>query len=207
MYLNCKTYYSFRFGTLSTEQLVATAVDKGLSALALTNINSTCDVWQFVKLCQEASIKPIAGAEIRNEDKLLYITIAANNEGLTQIQEFLSAHLIAKKSFPEPTENLFQFQNINDGFIIYPLNSKPLAELAANEMIGVLPWEVNKLISVDWKNYKHKFVVRQPVTFQNKTYFNLHRLLRAIDKNCLLSKLPVETQASEKETFCFTIPI
>jgi DNA polymerase-3 subunit alpha len=201
MYLNCKTYYSFRYGTISTEELVTTAVDRGLSALALTNINSTCDVWQFVKLCQEAGIKPIAGTEIRNEDKLLYILIAANNHGLTQIQEFLSEHLIAKKPFPEHTENPFQFQNNADGFIIYPLNSKPLNELASNEMIGVLPWEVNKLISVEWKKYKHKFVVRQPVTFQNKTYFNLHRLLRAIDKNCLLSKLPVEAQASEKETF------
>lgn len=201
MYLNCKTYYSFRYGTISTEELVTTAVDKGISALALTNINSTCDVWQFVKLCQEAIIKPIAGAEIRNEDKLLYILIAANNDGLTQIQEFLSEHLSAKKPFPEPTENPFQFQNNADGFIIYSLNSKPLNELASNEMIGVLPWEVNKLISVEWKKYKHKFVVRQPVTFQNKTYFNLHRLLRAIDKNCLLSKLPIEAQASEKETF------
>ena len=40
-----------------------------------------------------------------------------------------------------------------------------------------LPWEVNKLYTLDWKNYKDKFVVRQPVTFQNKKYFNLHRLL------------------------------
>ena len=47
MYLNCKTYYSFRYGTMSTEELVTTAVDKGVSTLALTNINSTCDVWEF----------------------------------------------------------------------------------------------------------------------------------------------------------------
>lgn len=92
----------------------------------------------FVKLCQEVAIKPIADAEIRNEDKLLYILIPANNDGLTQIQEFLSVHLMAKKTFPEPTENPFQFKNDCDGFIIYPLDSKPLNELASNEMIGVL---------------------------------------------------------------------
>src|SRR5207237_10247577 len=63
------------------------------------------------------------------------------------------------------------------------------------------PLEVNKRYSVDWKNHTGKFVVLQPVTFQNKMYFNLHRLLRAISKNCLLSKLPPEAQASEKETF------
>ncbi len=201
MYLNCKTYYSFRYGTFSTEELIKAAVEKGISSLVLTNINTTCDVWQFVQQCQKAGIKPIAGAEIRNEDKLLYILIAANNNGLTDIHEYLSEHLIAKRPFPEPSENPLIFKNSADGFIIYPFNGKPLNELAANELIGILPWEVNKLISVDWKNYKEKFIVRQPVTFQNKTYFNLHRLLRAISKNCLLPKLPVEVQASEKETF------
>jgi DNA-directed DNA polymerase III PolC len=53
----------------------------------------------------------------------------------------------------------------------------------------------------DWKKHEDKFVIRQPVTFQNKTYFNLHRLLRAIDKNCLLSKLPKEAVADERESF------
>jgi DNA polymerase-3 subunit alpha len=198
VYLNCKTYYSFRYGTFSTAELVAIALDKGISALALTNINSTCDVWEFVKLAREAGIKPIAGAEIRNEDQLLYILIAANNKGLAWIHRFLSEHLIEKKPFPE---NTTFFDDPADGFIVYPLLAKPLPELLPNEFIGILPWEVNKLITLDWKNHKDKIVVRQPVTVQNKTYFNLHRLLRAINKNCLLSKLPVECQASEKETF------
>jgi DNA polymerase III alpha subunit len=38
----------------------------GVTALALTNINSTCDAWDFVKHCREAQIKPILGVEIRN---------------------------------------------------------------------------------------------------------------------------------------------
>ncbi|MGN6265435.1 MAG: DNA polymerase III subunit alpha [Ginsengibacter sp.] len=201
MYINCKTYYSFRYGTFSTEELVTTAVDKGVTSLALTNINSTCDLWEFVKLANEAGIKPIAGAEIRNEDQLLYILIATNNKGLAWIHNFLSEHLIEKKSFPEVAEAGILFDNQSDGVIIYPLDAKPLSELLPNEFVGMLPWEVNKLISMDWKAHKNKFVVRQPVTFQDKTYFNLHRLLRAINKNCLLSKLPVESQASERETF------
>jgi len=201
MYLNCKTYYSFRYGTISTEELVTTAVDKGISTLALTNINSTCDIWEFVKLCLEAGIKPIAGVEVRNDDQFLYMLIAANNKGLAWIHSFLSEHLMDKKPFPGTTAGPVFFENHNDGFVIYPLNAKPLSELLSNEKIGVLPWEVNKLVTMDWKNNTDKFVVRQPVTFQNKTYFNLHHLLRAVSKNCLLSKLPVEAQASEKETF------
>ena len=194
MYLNCKTCYSFRYGTFSTSELIATAIGKGVSSLALTNINSTCDTWEFVKLAEQAGIKPIAGIEVRNGDKFLYILLAGNNKGFAWIHEFLSEHLIENKPFPETINN-------PDAFIIYPLHGKPLEKLLPNERIGIFPWEINKLISIDWKNYKDKFVVRQPVTFQNKTNFNLHRLLRAIDKNCLLSKLPADAQAFPNETF------
>ena len=201
MYLNCKTYYSLRFGTIPPEDLVQTAADKGVSTLALTNINNTCNTWEFVKLCNESNIKPIAGVEIRNADKILYILLAVNNPGLTWINSFLSKHLINKTPFPEVIEQPTFFINSNDGFIIYPLNSRPFDALLPNERIGILATELNKLYSTNWKDYKEKFVIRQPVTFQNKTYFNLHRLLRAIDKNCLLSKLHKETEASESETF------
>ena len=201
MYINCKTYYSFRHGTFSTEQLVLTAVEKGVSTLALTNINSTCDCWEFVRMCNLHHIKPIAGVEIRNEDTLLYLLIAANSRGLAWIHQFLSDHLIAKKPFPVISDLPSFYDHPGDGFVIYPLHSKSLPELLPNERIGIQPWELNQLVTLDWKGFKDKLVVRQPVTFQNKTYFNLHRLLRAIDKNCLLSKLPVEAQADEREVF------
>lgn len=201
MYLNCKTYYSFRYGTFSTSELINTALDNGVSTLALTNINSTCDLWEFVKLAHKAGIKPIAGVEVRNDDKLLYILLAANNKGLSWIHEFLSDHLVNKKQFPETSPAIGFFENTNDGFVIYPLYAKSFSELNHNERVGILPWEVGKLHSPEWKNHKEKLVIRQPVTFQNKTYFNLHRLLRSINKNCLLSQLPLETQAQERETF------
>lgn len=200
MYLNCKTYYSFRYGTFSPEQLVQVAVEQGVTALALTNINSTCNSWQFVSLCKEAGIKPVLGVEIRNGDKLLYTLLAANNDGLTWMHEFLSKHLGTKEPFPEPQETLAFFSHPSDGFVIYPLGVKPLQHLTANERIGLLPWETTKLYSID-KGHNEKFVIRQPVTFQNKTGFNLHRLLRAIDNNCLLSTLSPSSQADERETF------
>ncbi len=200
MYINCKTYFSFRYGTIPTKELVKTAADKGVNCLALTNINSTCDTWDFVKYCEEEGIKPITGAEIRNEDKLLYILLAANNTGLKWIHEFISAHLLTKEPFPEDFTQRF-FANSDDGYVIYPMESKPVNELLINERIGVTPWEVNKLFSVDLKNYGKKFVVRQPVTVQDNVNYNLHRLLRCIDKNVLLSKLPAEAQALPEETF------
>src|SRR6187402_3121880 len=101
MYLNCKTYYSLRYGTFSTEELVKAALENGVTSLALTNINSTCDIWDFVKRCNENGIKPITGVEVRNGDQLLYLLLAANNRGMLWVNEFLSVHLQAKKQFPE----------------------------------------------------------------------------------------------------------
>lgn len=198
MYLNCRTYFSLRYGTYSTEELVNTAAAQGIPVLVLTNINCTCDCWDFVNFCQQKDIKPVAGVEIRNEDTLLYLLLARNNQGFAAINEFLSYHFQHKKSFPEYATN---FQHNSDVYIIYPFDRKAPADLLAGEYIGILAIELNKLFGTNWKQFEHKFLVRQPVTFQNKQYYNLHRLLRAIDKNTLLSKLPAETQASPDETF------
>jgi DNA-directed DNA polymerase III PolC len=201
MYLNCKTYFSFRYGTFSSKELVNAAVDNGVTALALTNINSTCDIWDFVKYCREEGIKPITGAEVRNEGKLVYILIAANNKGLLWINEFLSQHFQEDKPFPVLALEEPFFTDTWDGFVIYPLGSKEAGQLFVNEKIGVLPSEVNKLFSIDLKTTADKWIIRQPVTFQNKTCFNVHRLLRAIDKNVLLSKLSKADECSPDEYF------
>lgn len=201
MYLNCKTYFSLRYGTFSTAGLVAAAVDMNIPLLALTNINNTCDSWDFVKRCREAGIKPIVGAEIRNGDDFLYLLIAANNRGFEWINRFLSEHLTEGKPFPQTAGEHPFFNDLWDGFVIYPLHGKDPNLFFANERIGILPSEINKLFGADMELLREKLVIRQPVTFQDKPHFNVHRLLRAIDKNTLLSKLPKEVQCQSDEYF------
>src|SRR5687768_7164867 len=104
MYLNCKTFFSYRYGVLSTEQLVNEAAEAGVQALALTNINSTADHWDFLEFCNNKGIKAILGAEIRNGDTLLYILLAKNTAGIRFINYFLSFHLQQKKDFPARPE-------------------------------------------------------------------------------------------------------
>ena len=96
-----KTYFSFHYGTYGTEELVKVAGEHGVSSLALTNINNTCDAWDFVDFCRQQNIKPILGVEIRNAHKFLYILLAKNNKGFLEINRYLSEHLQAKKEFPE----------------------------------------------------------------------------------------------------------
>ena len=201
MYLNCKTFFSWRYGTFKTEDLVLHAVERGVSSLALTNINCTSDIWDFLEACREQAVKAIAGAEIRNNsahsapgsDRFLYVLLAKNNNGLLEINRFLSGHLQAKEPFVPRAPQL------PDTTVIYPLDTCYPDDLTENEYIGVLPQQINKLFRAPLAVWGHKYVILQPVTFKDKTGYNLHRLLRAIDKNTLLSKLDTDDSASPTE--------
>lgn len=195
MYINCKTWFSYRYGTYSTEELVRQAVQHGVRSLVLTNINGTPDAWDFVKFCRKAGIKPILGCEIRNDHCFCYLLIAKNERGLIEINRILTEHKRMQVSYPNRPELG------NDVYVVYALGRYPPEELYQNELIGVKPSEINKLFSVPASQYSDKFIIRQPVTFQNSRYFNLHRLLRAIDLNTLYTKLMPENLGGQDETF------
>ena len=192
MYLDAKTYYSFCFGTHSTAGLVEAAVEHGATTLALCNINCTYDHWEFVKLCRGSGIKPVLGVDIRNGDSHLYLLLAKNNDGLCWINTFLSEHMITKTDFPYvPAAS-------PDVFVIYPHGSKQTAELAANERIGIKPYQVSSIINF---NPEDQYVIHQPIVVQDKDHYYLHCLLRAIDKNILLSHLKPEYCCSSQDIF------
>ncbi|WP_234364041.1 PHP domain-containing protein [Lunatibacter salilacus] len=195
MFLNCKTWFSYRYGTFSIRELVDTAAEMGLSSLALTNINSTADLWDFVDFCREKGIKPIAGAEIRNGDEFFYLLLAKNDRGLLEINRFLSNHLREDLAFPERPDCL------PDVFIVYPVGKVAPEALAENEFIGLTVGDLKRLKEQEVKDFSTKWLIRHPVTFQNTTYFNVHRLLRAIGKNTLISKLGENDFASPGEMF------
>lgn len=195
MYINCKTYFSYRYGTYSTETLVQDAAELGVRSLALTNINGTPDAWDFVDFCRVRDLKPILGTEIRNGNRFCYILLAKNNAGFMHINRFLSFYKQEKVAFPErpePNDNVY---------VVYKLGNLQPEQLGANELIGIKPAELNKLLRLPVNAYPAKFIIWQPVTFQNKRYFNLHRLLRAVDLNTLLSKLSADDIADPEERF------
>lgn len=198
MYLNCKSHFSFRFGTYKTEELVHAGGERKVAAMAITNINTTCDAWDFYDQCREHGIHPVLGTEIRNENSILYIVLAKNLAGFGDINRLLSYYLQSKQDFPERAP-------ANENYcVIYPFGKLHPRDLRENEFIGITPGEINKLFGSDYSNYYQKLVARQPVSFQDKKHHNLHRLLRAIDKNILLSKQEKTDYADLSETFLGT---
>ncbi len=134
------------------------------------------------------------GIEFRQDKQLLYITIAKNNAGFEEINRFLSRHNREEKPLPV---RALEFDN---AFVIYPFGKAEPEQLHPNEYIGVGKHQLNQFaLYPGRKTHPEKFVVLQPVTFSDKTDYNVHRLLRAIDNNTLLSKLPLHQQAHSDE--------
>lgn len=194
MYLNCHTYFSFKYGTFSPEQLLAEAQQKGITTLAITDINNTSGVLDFVRIAPQYNIKPVVGIDFRNGTKLKFIGIAKNIEGYRELNDFLSHHLHNKFDIPDKAP---VFKHC---FIIYPKEvldkKKKFREL---EFIGVKPKDVLSLGISSLKGMMDKLVMLHPVTFLHNDDFNVHRLLRAIDLNTLGSKVPASENAEPWE--------
>ncbi len=196
MYLNCHSYYSLRYGTISIEGLVAEARKNHIETLALTDINNSMGTIDFVKECRLNGIKPIAGIEFRNSEHwLLYTAIAINNKGFQEINKFLTHHNLTETPLPS---NPPQF---NHAYVIFPYHSGVLLKLQENEYIGVQPHELKKLATSKLRYRQDRLVAFHPVTFMNESDYVLHKHLRAIGHNTLLSKLTPEQLASPKEQF------
>jgi DNA-directed DNA polymerase III PolC len=218
MYLNCHTGFSFKYGTLSVATLFEEAKRCGVHKLVLTEINNTASYLEMLRICSKNKVHKngltkfgkepyhldvAVGIEFRKEDELLYIAIAKNNDGFERINRFLSYRNREGEPIPSRAP---EFDNV---FIIYPFGKVEPEALRPYEYIGVRKQELS-LFSVytSRQEYIHKFVVLHAVTFlppekkDKKLVYkdhNVHRLLRCIAHNTLLSKLAEHQQANKEE--------
>ncbi|MDR6372145.1 DNA polymerase-3 subunit alpha [Chryseobacterium bernardetii] len=194
MFLNCHSFHSLRYGTIPIQDLVQQAADNNVRCLALTDINTVTGIYDFYKLCKEKGIKPIVGMEVRLDHELYYICLAKNPKGIGEVNKLLTDyncdHVQIPKSNPDLPHNI----------IIYTLHNLP-EKLYDNEYIGIQYDELNLLIKPQLKKLIPKMVILHPVTFKTKQEYNLHRILRAIDNNTLLSKLNESDVCKATEIF------
>ena len=196
MYINCHTHYSLRYGTFSEKELMQMAIDNGVKEIALTDINNTSACLNFVRLAPRFGIRPVVGIDFRNGNQKKYVAIAKNNEGFLELNNHLSEHKQQEIPFPDvapPFENAFVIYHFSQ------MNEQAAIALRNHEYIGVNVDDLRRLLLSPLYRYRHKLVLLQPVSFRNQRDYNTHRLLRAIDNNVLLSKLPPEEQGERWE--------
>lgn len=194
MFLNCHTYHSLRYGTISVEDLVQLAVNHKLKVLALTDINTVTGIYQFYKLCQENSIKPIVGVDVRVENEQYYICLAKNPKGIAEVNKLLTDYNCEGIEIPKVNPDL------ENCFVIYPLHNIPEI-LLGHEYVGIRKDEINLLIKPELRSLLHKTVILHPITFKSEEEFELHKVLRAIDGNTLFTKLTEKDHCKNNESF------
>ena len=184
------SYYSLCYGTMSVEALVDRVADLGYGVLPLTDINTTMGVPDLVFECRRRGIRPVAGVEVRNGDELCYTALAQNNKGYGELNVFLTQHNFSKQPYPETAP---EWENV---VVIYPFGRRKPAQLKEHEFLGVRFSQLTKLFrcpSLD------RMVAWQPVTFATAEDYEVHRNLRAVDRNVLLSRLDPQACAAPDE--------
>ena len=208
MLLNTHTYYSLRYGAVSPKEWVTFFSAQPWDRMAVTDINNTSGcmavLQQIQTQCPEK--RGVIGVDFRNGIVPCYVILARNWEGFRELNAFLSTHLHAKKRFPKRAP----VAALSNCYIIYPFALWSIPEegekgledsLQSIEFLGVAGSDLNKIPFSPLRHLTHKMVAMPTATFRSKRDFNAHRLLRAIDQNVLLSKLPKTEESSPQNYF------
>lgn len=200
MFLNCHTSLSFHYGTLSPATLFEECRRHGVHKIVLTEINNTASYVELLRIATERrdefELDIAVGMEFREDRQLRFIAIAQDNDGFEEINRYRS--YLNLEGTPVPVRAPV-FKKV---FVIYPaLDTFDVSRLRDHEFLGIRQTQLLKL-RFPPNEEQRKMVVLHPVTFRDKRTHNIHRLLRAIDHNTLLSKLTPAQQAHPDEIMC-----
>ncbi|MFY0605944.1 MAG: DNA polymerase III subunit alpha [Cyclobacteriaceae bacterium] len=192
--LNIHSYYSFKYGLMSIERLMEWAENQRLRSLILTDINSTAGSLEFIRQAQKRHIRPIIGVDFRNGAEQQFVAIAKNNQGFHSINNFLSKHLHEGTPIPPNTDQIV------DCFLIYPQENIPDRPLVEDEFIGVKPHQITHTRFIS-KLPQDKLIACPAYTLPEHDDYELHCVLRAIDRNTLVSKITERDSAHMEDVF------
>jgi len=105
MFLNCHTYFSLRYGTLSPKELLQHLQKEKIAQFALTDINTTSACLDVMRLASKYNVKPSLGIDFRNGAQRQFIMLAQDNQGFLSINKYLSSFLHSKETIPATAKN------------------------------------------------------------------------------------------------------
>jgi error-prone DNA polymerase len=195
-HLHVHSNYSFCRGASRIEDLVDAALARGMSAMALTDINGLYGLVWFLQYAAERGLRPIIGSELRTETERATL-LARNRSGYETACRIISRcrlqpDFCLSGALMEERENLIVISDQlpllralgrqNGTSNLYVELNNPGAEpplIRFSHASGIPP------------------VATNDVYFADRSDFPLHRLLRAIDLNTSLSRIPPEELTDE----------
>ncbi len=189
VHLNVHSNYSFCRGASRTEELVDAALERGMSTMALTDLNGLYGLVWFLQYAAERGLRPIIGAELRTESERA-ILLVRGREGYATLCHLLSLRQI------DPGFCLRTALLAERGNLVVLSDCLPLVEaLGKQNGSGDLYIELNapfrepELLAFSRRS-GIPAAATNDVYFVDPSGFSMHRLLRAIDLNTCLSRIP-----------------
>ena len=193
MHLNCHSHYSLKYGLLSITELVDQAANLGIRQLALTDINNTSGHLEFVNQCRSYDIMPSLGIEFRANRMFYYIGLALTRKGLSNLNQLLNSHLVGGLTLPKRAPLLAET------LFIYNYEGRWPTDLRENEFVGIRPEQLNHFYRHEHQLVRGKVVALNSITLSKADDLRAHRILRAIDLNTTLTRLPASVVCGHAE--------
>ncbi len=196
VHLHVHSNYSFCRGASRIEDLVSAALERGMKEMALTETNGLYGLVWFRQCAAERGLRPIVGAEVRTETERA-VLLARNREGYANLGRIIARrHLepgfILRDELLREREHLFV---LSDGIQLLEAlgshNGTSQLYVELNDPAGEAPLlEFSRRSGLP-------VAATNDVHFVEPSDFALHRLLRAIDLNTCLSRIPAVELAGE----------
>ena len=203
MYLQVHSWFSLGYGLHAPEYLLKQASHFGWDTMVLTDINSTAGVAEWMRLAPRYGIRALAGLDCRSGCQRRYVLIARNHAGYKELCRRLTEYLCDGIDWPLPA------LPHPDLWVIYGAKQAPGHRLREGERIGLSSRELHRY--PEWVNRvgASRLVAMQTATLMDAADWDLHRVLRAIHHNVLLSKLqeahdlamPTDCMQSSEQVF------
>jgi error-prone DNA polymerase len=195
-HLHVHSNYSFCRGAGKIEALVDAALSRGMSAMALTDINGVYGLIWFLQYAAERGLRPIVGAELRTETERATL-LARNRDGYENLCRIISrcrleTDFCLSKALIEGREHLIV---LSDQVAL--LSALGRQNGTSNMYVELNDPKTEPLLRAFSRTSGIPLVATNDVYFVDPSDHPLHRLLRAIDLNTSLSRIPPEELVSE----------
>ncbi|MCP3950672.1 MAG: DNA polymerase III subunit alpha, partial [Desulfobacterales bacterium] len=189
--LTVRSYYSLMWGTASPREICTAARKLGYTRLALTDTDNLYGLWPFITACRRTGITPIIGAEVTDPDTdTRAVCLVENDTGYRNL-----CRLISRRHREKPFDLARALRDQAAGLVILTVDAALLTTLhaAGATVAAALPRRPSgrsmRLIKLARKT-GFPAVATPGSFFLRPEDLNLHRMLRAIDGNTSLSRLP-----------------
>ena len=211
MIFHFHSHFSMRYGLISPEEIVQRCESEAISMgfrvpVLLADINTVTGVSNFLRAARDTKhIMPLVGVDIRNGDEPLYILISTSQSSFAEINAFLSDHLMNHKPFPTypPTflsvKVVYAYKKEGLGNSSIENSSDSASEttqMGYKQAIAIHAEVLPQLRLAKNRNFFLPMIAWHTVTFRDEIDFETHKLLRCIDHNCLVTKLPISATAA-----------